>query len=146
MNYIINKIDIQNVTRTAPIIFAEESLGRKTETIKKKFIEAIFVLQDNRPLTIQDILDHLEDSLSLIFHEQEVLDLLKDENVFEYIANEKKESDKYKLIEKRFRHLKEKENKTINTTYEKYIRDRNPEIKNVNFEDIMRESCQQALR
>ena len=137
MNYIINKIDIQNVTRTAPIIFAEESLGRKTETIKKKFIEAIFVLQDNRPLTIQDILDHLEDSLSLIFHEQEVLDLLKDENVFEYIANEKKESDKYKLIEKRFRHLKEKENKTINTTYEKYIRDRNPEIKNVNFEDIM---------
>ena len=53
--------DILSITRTAAMIYAEENLGnRKTDTIKRKFIESIFVLHENKCMTILTIVDALE--------------------------------------------------------------------------------------
>lgn len=65
--------DISSLTRTAAIIYAEESIGnRKTETIRRKFIESVFVLRDNACMSIMSIVDSLEEDLSITFSEQEV--------------------------------------------------------------------------
>ena len=44
------------------MIYAEENLGnRKTETIRRKFVESIFVLRENKSMTIMTIIDALEE-------------------------------------------------------------------------------------
>ena len=69
------------------MIYAEENLGnRKTETIRRKFVESIFVLRENKSMTIMTIIDALEEELSITYSEQEVLTLIKENDSFEYIA------------------------------------------------------------
>lgn len=78
------EMDLLSITRTAAMIYAEENLGnRKTETIRRKFVESIFVLRENKSMTIMTIIDALEEELSITYSEQEVLTLIKENDSFE---------------------------------------------------------------
>ena len=93
------EMDLLSITRTAAMIYAEENLGnRKTETIRRKFVESIFVLRENKSMTIMTIIDALEEELSITYSEQEVLTLIKENDSFEYIAGKTKEEDMYRLV------------------------------------------------
>lgn len=83
------------------MIYAEENLGnRKTETIRRKFVESIFVLRENKSMTIMTIIDALEEELSITYSEQEVLTLIKENDSFEYIAGKTKKKIRIVLLAK----------------------------------------------
>jgi len=120
MTAIIN--DILSITRTAAMIYAEENLGnRKTDTIKRKFIESIFVLHENKCMTILTIVDALEEDLSITYSEHEVLSLIKEHESFEYIAGVTSNDDMYRLSGKRYMLLQERGTDVIQNTYEKFL-------------------------
>lgn len=128
--------DISSLTRTAAIIYAEESIGnRKTETIRRKFIESIFVLRDNINMSIMSIIDSLEEDLSITFSEQEVSSLIKGHESFEYIVGKTPEKDTYRLVGKRYILLKDRSTNVIQNTYEKFINER--DLSNDDFVGLM---------
>lgn len=53
----------KNISRTAAIIFSEESSAIKSTTVQRKIIESLFVENDNTELTINQIIDELKTSL-----------------------------------------------------------------------------------
>lgn len=118
---ILNSNKISSLTRSASIVYANDNMNRKTDTIKRRFIEATFVLNGNKASTVQDIMDNLEDYLDIIFDENEIIDLIQDHEKFEYIGAAKASDDKYRLIEKRFRYLNEKDKDVIENTYERFL-------------------------
>ena len=119
------EMDLLSITRTAAMIYAEENLGnRKTETIRRKFVESIFVLRENKSMTIMTIIDALEEELSITYSEQEVLTLIKENDSFEYIAGKTKEEDMYRLTGKRYVLLQDRSSDVIQNTFEKFLGDK----------------------
>ena len=55
----------KNISRTAAIIFSEESSAIKSTTVQRKIIESLFVENKNKELTIDQIIDELKTSLEL---------------------------------------------------------------------------------
>ena len=120
MTAIIN--DILSITRTAAMIYAEENLGnRKTDTIKRKFIESIFVIHENKCMTILTIVDALEEDLSITYSEHEVLSLIKEHESFEYIAGVTSNDDMYRLSGKRYMLLQERGTDVIQNTMRSFL-------------------------
>ena len=114
--------DIQTICRTSAIIYAKEMSSKKTETIKLKFIESVFVCNNNKPYSSAEIANAVEESLGLSFTETEVNKIVcADSNVFVKIVE--KEEDKYYLDGKRYNHLKNKSSCSIDYAIEKYEKD-----------------------
>lgn len=132
------EMDLLSITRTAAMIYAEENLGnRKTETIRRKFVESIFVLRENKSMTIMTIIDALEEELSITYSEQEVLTLIKENDSFEYIAGKTKEEDTYRLTGKRYVLLQDRSSDVIQNTYEKFLVDK--DIPSEKFGHVMQQ-------
>lgn len=131
----INSSKISSLIRSASIVYANDNMNRKTDTIKARFIEATFVLNGNKASTVQDIMDNLEDNLNIIFGENEIIDIIQNYEKFEYIGAAKASDDKYKLIEKRFRYLSEKNKDVIEETYDRFLSTH--EYDKSVFEDVM---------
>lgn len=132
------EMDLLSITRTAAMIYAEENLGnRKTETIRRKFVESIFVLRENKSMTIMTIIDALEEELSITYSEQEVLTLIKENDSFEYIAGKTKEEDMYRLTGKRYVLLQDRSSDVIQNTFEKFLVDK--DIPSEKFGHVMQQ-------
>lgn len=114
--------DITSITRTAAVIYADDSLGnRKTKTIRRKFIESVFVLRENKSMTISTIVDALEEELSITFSDEEILSLVDKHENFEYIAGKTKAEDSYRLEANRLLLLRRRGSDVIQNTYEKFL-------------------------
>jgi len=101
----------KNITRTAAIIFSEESSAIKSTTVQRKIIESIFVENDNKELTIDQIIDELKNSLEMDFEVEELNDLINDEkkSSFDIRLDNKTREHYFKLENKRYNLLKERE-------------------------------------
>lgn len=101
----------KNITRTAAIIFSEESSAIKSTTVQRKIIESLFVENNNKELTIDQIIDELKTSLELDFDTEEINSLINDEKKsnFEIRLNNSSRENYVKLENKRFILLKERE-------------------------------------
>ena len=64
-------MNIRSITRTAAIIYADEQLTRKTETIKRRFVESVFINNNNSLLTIAELITNIEEDMGLLFSEEE---------------------------------------------------------------------------
>jgi CRISPR/Cas system-associated endoribonuclease Cas2 len=101
----------KNISRTAAIIFSEESSAIKSTTVQRKIIESLFVENDNKELTIDQIIDELKTSLELDFDTEEINSLINDEKKsnFEIRLDNSSKENYLKLENKRFAVLKERE-------------------------------------
>ena len=50
-------MDIRSITRTATIIYADSMSNRTTNTIKKKFVESVYVNNGNTLLTLSELVN-----------------------------------------------------------------------------------------
>jgi hypothetical protein len=101
----------KNITRTAAIIFSEESSAIKSTTVQRKIIESLFVENDNSELTIDQIIDELKSSLELDFDTEEISQLIKDEKKsnFEVRLDHSSNENFLRLEKKRYDLLKQRE-------------------------------------
>lgn len=115
-------MNAQSLIRSSAVIYADNISSRKTETIKKKFIEAVFANNDNAPLTIDEIASALLTDFELVFGDQELLCIVHDEDVFSLQQFDHNSAhDKYNLTAKRFRFLQEKSTDSIDECIKQYL-------------------------
>ena len=95
-------MDIRSITRTATIIYADSMSNRTTNTIKKKFVESVYVNNGNTLLTLSELVNIIEETMGLMFSEDEIKPIVKDETVFMEVLNRSSEDIKYNLQEKRY--------------------------------------------
>lgn len=114
-------MDIRSITRTAAVIYADERLTRKTDTIKRRFVESVFINNGNTQLTVAELINHIEDKMGLLFSEDEIIKILKDEEIFMEFLNKTSEDIKYNLQEKRYTSLGSKPIDEIDGVIEDYL-------------------------
>ena len=90
-------MDIRSITRTATVIYADSMSNRTTNTIKRKFVESVFVNNNNTLLTLSELVNTIEETMGLMFSEDEISPIVKDENVFVEVLNRSSEDIKYNL-------------------------------------------------
>lgn len=114
-------MDLKNIVRTSAIIYADEMNQRTTETIRRKFVEAVFVSNNNALMSIVQIANAIEDILDLTFLEEEIRKIVGDNEYFIEILRSPRENTMYKLVEQRYRTLSNRCTQNIKETIERYI-------------------------
>ena len=114
-------MDIRSITRTATVIYADSMSNRTTNTIKRKFVESVFVNNNNTLLTLSELVNTIEEAMGLMFSEDEISPIVKDENVFVEVLNRSSEDIKYNLQEKRYNTLCSKSIDEIDNVIETYF-------------------------
>lgn len=114
-------MDIRSITRTATVIYADSMPNRKTNTIKKKFVESVFVNNGNKLLTLSELVNIIEETMGLLFSEDELQPIVMDETVFVEVLNRSSEDTKYNLQEKRYNTLSSKTIDEIDNVIEFYF-------------------------
>lgn len=105
-------MDIQTAIRTSAIIYADEADYVSTNTIQKKFIEAVFIENRNMPLELELLLESVEKKFFLTFSQDETIMIINKakENIF-IIKHIDHNPEKFivSLTESRYRYLINKE-------------------------------------
>lgn len=114
-------MDIRSITRTATVIYADSMSNRTTNTIKRKFVESVFVNNGNTLLTLSEVINIIEETMGLIFSENEITPIVKDETIFVEVLNKSSEDVKYNLQEKRYNTLCSKSIDEIDNVIETYF-------------------------
>lgn len=117
-------MDNKNIIRTAAIVFSEENTTLKTHTVQRKIVESIFIENDNKGLSIDNIIDELKSSLNMDFEYEEVKKIVEDEKKshFELRFDFKQNEYFIKLETKRYNTLKERESQySIEPQIRKFI-------------------------
>ena len=109
------------MTRTSAIVYADGMAQRKTNTIRKKFVEAILVQNGNTPLTIHEIGIALDENLGLQFDDNDINDILSKESDFIEQKAIPEDHTKYLLKEERYRILSNKSEHNIENVIDRYI-------------------------
>ncbi len=114
-------MNIRNIVRTSAIIYADEMTQRTTDTIRRKFVEAVFVNNSNTLMSIAEIANAIEDQLDLTFADDEIKRIVKDHEYFVEVLGTPRDNIKYNLIEKRYQTLSGRSSQSINEAIERYI-------------------------
>lgn len=114
-------MDIKSIIRTSAIIYADETNYVKTSTIQRKFIEAVFIENNNKQLLIGDLLSAIEKKFNLSFTLEETIVIIN--NSDNEIFNNKQlgsnsENTLISLSEKRYLYLIQKDE---NNDFEKFV-------------------------
>jgi len=67
---------------SADPMYADSMSNRKTNTIRRKFIESVYVTNKNAQLTISELIDKLETDMGLLFSINEIEPIIKDSECF----------------------------------------------------------------
>lgn len=114
-------MDIKTIVRTSAIVYADGMEERKTDTIRRKFIESVLVQNGNTPITVQEIAIALEEDQSLQFVEGDIESLIDTTPSFVQILGSNGSETKYTLEENRYRFLVEKAESNAESTIDRYI-------------------------
>ena len=98
-------MDIKSITRTAAVIYADSMSKSKTSTIKRRFVESVFINNGNSPLTISELLDKIENEMGLLFSEEEIKPIIRDDKNFTEVLSKSIDDAKYNLLERRYQTL-----------------------------------------
>ena len=114
-------MEIKTITRTSAIVYADGMAQRKTNTIRRKFVEAILVQKGNTPLTIDEIGIALDEELNLQFEDSDLKEIILKDPVFVEQKAKPNESSRYLLEEERHRALVNKSEHNIETVIDHYV-------------------------
>lgn len=116
-------MDLKTIIRTSAIIYADETTTVSTKTIQRKFIEAVYIENNNSNLIINDLLTEIEKKFNLSFSIEETLAIINKskEDYFNIQHNGKNVENTFiSLSGTRFQYLK---NKEITNDFEKFTKD-----------------------
>ena len=112
----------ETLYRTSAVVFADSNIeSRKTETIRRKFIEAVFVEKGNVQMTIQEIGVAVNDTLDIDLLDNEIEALVCDDHFFVEELFGNKTNNKYRLKEDRFARLRDKSLDNIEVVVNRYL-------------------------
>lgn len=112
----------QSLTRTSAVIYADNVSSRKTETIKKKFVEAVFTTNENKPMSKDELGAYLLTEMDLTFTDPELDGILSDQEIFVLRQIDgNKVHDKYYLTAQRYSHLSAKAAENIDECIKQYF-------------------------
>ncbi len=114
-------MDIRSITRTAVVLYADNMTNRTTNTIKRKFVESVFVNNDNALLTLAELINKVEEEMGLMFSEDEITPIVKDGKFFMEVLNKSSKEIKYNLQEKRYSTLCSKSINEIDDVIDNYF-------------------------
>lgn len=115
-------MDSQALYRTSAVVFAEEtSVSRKTETIRRRFVESVFVEKQNVKMTLQEIGNAVDEVLHIFLTDNEIEDIVRDDNSFVRESCNGKDNQKYSLKLERYNHLKAKSENNIERVINRYV-------------------------
>ena len=107
-----NKTKDSNFLRAAAVLYADDNQYVSIKNIHKKIIEAVFLENENKPLTIIEIIEQSLENYNLIFEEGEIIDVINNEkNSEDFEIQNKSQIDKtlIKLSLKRYSLIIDKE-------------------------------------
>lgn len=108
--------------RTSAVVYAEGNMGsRKTGTIRRKFVEAVFVEKQNIKMTLSEIGTAVEEVLEISLIDEEIEGIVSDDDVFVLEYGSKKEFNKYNLKVERYTKLQEKSADNIEKVVNRYL-------------------------
>ena len=111
-------MNIQTLIRTSAILYADEFNLKTTITIRRKFVESVFVSNDNKPLNTDSLINEIENNFKLTFSEDEITEIVnKSDDIFEINHL----NTTISLTKKRYDILKRKELFQINQCIQEYI-------------------------
>lgn len=116
-------MDIKTIIRTSAIIYADETRTVSTQTIQRKFIEAVYIDNSNKSLVINDLITEIEKKFNLSFSIEETTTIINkaDKEFFDIQHNGRNiENTIIKLSGSRFQYLK---NKEISNDFEKFTKE-----------------------
>jgi hypothetical protein len=111
-------MEIKTLIRISAIIYADEVNSKTTNTIGRKFVESVFVFNENKPLNIDSLINEIENNFKLTFSEKEIQDIVNRSDVFECNQVKKEMS----LTKKRYDSLKQKELSQINDCVKEFVK------------------------
>ena len=115
-------MDEKALYRTSAVIYAEGNLeNRKTETIRRRFVEAVFVEKQNAKLTLAEIGAAVDEVLDISFTDKEVEGIVSDDTIFVLERGSKKTDNKYNLKQERYDRLQIKSQDNIEVVVKRYI-------------------------
>lgn len=105
-------MDISTSIRTAAVIYADEPTA-KTVSIKRKFIESVFLTNENAELTIAELANKIYEIFELSFSEEELDSIIANETDKYFLVLDAKyvENKKISLLQSRYLYLYNKETK-----------------------------------
>lgn len=113
-------IDIQTAIRSSAVLYSDEIGSVKTTTIKRKYIESIFMMNGNKLLTIEELLQEIEKRFLLHFETEEIKKIVnQSDDFFEY--NEI--TTHLNLTQKRMNSLQNKETSKIDDVISRFIKE-----------------------
>lgn len=108
--------------RTSAVVYAEGNLeSRKTETIRRRFVEAVFVEKQNAKLTVVEIGVAVDDVLDITLSDKEIESIVSDDRIFVEELGSKKDDNKYNLKIERYTRLLEKSQDNIEVVVNRYL-------------------------
>lgn len=75
-----NTLNIQSIIRTSAILWSDELGTTKTDTIQRKLVESIYVLNDNTEISIEELIESIKKLYKLNFSEEEIIKLIDSSN------------------------------------------------------------------
>ena len=121
-------MNAQSLARTSAVIYADNYTSRKTETIKKKFIEAVFANNGNTALTVEDIAGYLLENMELSFTDKEIESIVSNPEAFVLQqVDGNRANDKYNLFAKRYDYLTKKSAENIDECIKQYLQEKGTE-------------------
>ena len=134
----------QSLFRTSAIIYADQCSSRRTVTIKKKFIEAVFINNQNSALTIDEIAIKLHDDMRLDFTDPEISSVVNNQDCFIIQQIDLiKAHDKYCLTAKRYNYLLTLSGNNIDECITQYLQEK--ELYENSEGDYLKELLQRYL-
>lgn len=111
-------MDISTSIRTAAVIYADEPTA-KTVSIKRKFIESVFLTNENAELTIAELANKIYEIFELSFSEEELDSIIANETDKYFLVLDAKyvENKKISLLQSRYLYLYNKETQNDITQY-----------------------------
>jgi hypothetical protein len=131
----------KSIIRTAAIMYADETQVVNIKTIHRKVIESVFVDNDNKPMSVHNIIDHIQSKLKLVFTEEEITEIVNNtkKNEFDVHFDTKSRESYIRLSDKRYSFLKKKEQELSIQTYIKEY------IDNIYKGNLSRENLEQII-
>jgi hypothetical protein len=114
-------MDVKTIIRTSAIIYAEEAKSISSKTIQRKIIESVFVENENKQLTVYEIISETERIFSLSFSYEEIHSLINNQKTKSFhvqMTGNNAEQALISLSNERFQFLK---NKKVENNFDNFI-------------------------
>ena len=116
-------MDNKALYRTSAVVFAEENMSsRKTETIRRKFVEAVMVEKENALMTIPEIGVAVNEVLEIILTDEEIESIVGDRDFFAVEHGQTTDQTKYCLIPDRYSLLRKRSQDNIEAVVNRFIK------------------------